>query len=152
MGRLGPILLWSGLVLLLDQASKLYLASQVPLNTGFALTSFFNLVHVRNPGVAFGLLSGVGGRYLMIGLTLAALAGLFFLVFRVVPRSRWTGPAMGLVLGGALGNLIDRLRFGQVTDFLDFHLNDYHWPVFNLADSALTCGFILLGLIIIRRA
>ncbi len=152
MGRLRPILLWAGLVLVLDQASKFYLAANIPLNTGFPVTPFLNLVHVRNSGAAFGLLSGMGSRYLMQGLTLAALAVLFVIVFRTAPRTIWTGLGSGLVLGGALGNLTDRIRLGEVTDFLDFHLYGYHWPVFNLADSALTCGFILLGLIIIRRS
>lgn len=152
MGRLGTAAGWAGLVLVLDQATKYWVARTVPLDTGFAVAPFLNLVHVRNPGAAFGLLAGLGDRYLMLGLTLAALAALFFLVFRVAPRNRWTGLSAGFVLGGAVGNLIDRVRFGQVTDFLDFHLSGYHWPVFNLADSALTCGFILLGLIIIRRA
>ena len=146
------ILTWAGLVLVLDQASKLLLAAKIPLNSGFAVTSFFNLVHVRNPGAAFGLLSQAGSRHLMLGLTLAALAVIAYIALRHPPGNRWAGLGLGLALGGALGNLVDRIRFGQVTDFLDFHLLGYHWPVFNVADSALTCGFILLGLIIIRRS
>ena len=152
MRGLGTILSWAGLVLILDQASKFYLALKIPLNTGLVITPFFNLVHIRNPGGAFGLMSGVGSRYLMLGLTLAALAAIAFISFRHPPRNRWTRLGLGLALGGALGNLVDRARLGEVTDFLDFHIVGYHWPVFNLADSALTCGFILLGLIIIRRA
>ncbi len=146
------IFVWAGLVLLLDQASKLYLAAQLPLNSGLTVTSFFNLVHIRNPGVAFGLMSQTGSRYLMLGLTLAALAAMVFFIFRHPLKNRWSGLGLGLAMGGALGNLVDRVRFGEVTDFLDFHILDYHWPVFNVADSALTCGFILLGLIIIRRS
>ena len=152
MGRLRAVFLWAGLVLFLDQASKLYLAATVPLGTGFPVTSFFNLVHIRNPGAAFGLLSGLEDRYLMLGLTLVALGVILFIALRHPPKGPWARLGLGLAMGGALGNLVDRARFGQVTDFLDIHLFGYHWPVFNLADSALTCGFILLGLIIIRRA
>jgi signal peptidase II len=143
---------WAGLVLVLDQASKWYLVAKVPLNSGFEVTSFFNLVHVRNPGAAFGLLSGLDNRYLMLGLTILALIMILVLFLRFPLKTRWAAVGMGLAVGGALGNLIDRFRFGQVTDFLDFHMVGYHWPVFNLADAALTCGFIILGLIIIRRA
>ena len=151
MGRLKPILLWAGLVLILDQASKTYLIARIPLNTGFSVTSFLNLVHVRNSGAAFGLMSEIGNRYLMLGLTLAALAAIVVFIFRSRSQSGWTGLGLGLTMGGALGNLADRIRLGMVTDFLDFHIAGYHWPTFNLADSALTCGFILLGLIIFRR-
>ena len=132
------------LVLVLDQASKaLVLARLVPV-APVELTPFLNLVVVWNPGVSFGMLGGVGasGPWLLIGLALLITAG--FLVWLAWSTERLHATALGLVIGGAVGNVIDRLRFGAVLDFVDLHLLGYHWPAFNVADAAITAGAVLL--------
>ena len=107
------------------------------------VTSFFNLVPVHNKGITFGLFQSEGaGMWLIVGLALAIAAGLGVWLHRT--RDRWPACALGLVIGGALGNVIDRLRLGWVIDFLDFHGGGYHWPAFNLADSAISVGVVML--------
>ena len=88
-------------------------------------------------------------RAALIGFSLAALALVLYLLWHGV-RSRWTGWGLGLILGGALGNLLDRVRAGRVVDFLDFHLGGYHWPAFNLADGAVVVGALLLMIEVLR--
>ena len=132
------------LVLALDQASKtMVLAWLVPV-ARIELAPFLNLVVVWNPGVSFGMLGGVGasGPWLLIGLALLITAG--FLVWLAWSTERLHAAALGLVIGGAVGNVIDRLRFGAVLDFVDLHLLGYHWPAFNVADAAITAGAVLL--------
>ena len=103
---------------------------------------FFNLVLVWNRGISFGLIGGGVGAWMFVGLAAAIVAVLGLWLARTPVR--WVGIALGCVIGGAVGNVIDRLRFGAVVDFLDFHLAGYHWPAFNLADAAITVGVILL--------
>jgi signal peptidase II len=134
----------AALVLVLDQASKtMVLAWLVPV-APIELAPFLNLVVVWNPGVSFGMLGGVGasGPWLLIGLALLITAG--FLVWLAWSTERLHAAALGLVIGGAVGNVIDRLRFGAVLDFVDLHLLGYHWPAFNVADAAITAGAVLL--------
>src|SRR4051812_26537278 len=109
------------------------------------LTSFFNMVLVYNKGAAFRLRAQAGGwqTLLLAGLALVAIGIVGTLIVRR-PAERLFCAALALILGGALGNLIDRLRFGQVVDFLDFHAAGWHWPAFNVADSAITVGAVLL--------
>ena len=107
------------------------------------VTSFFNLVPVQNKGISFGLFQSEGAAmWLIVGLALAISAGLGVWLHRT--RERWPACALGLVIGGAIGNVIDRLRLGWVIDFLDFHGGGYHWPAFNLADSAISVGVVML--------
>lgn len=105
---------------------------------------FFNITMVWNDGVSFGLLASEGdmGKYLLIVLALAISLFLGFLISR--SESRFEALAMAAVIGGAIGNIIDRLRFGAVADFLDFHILGYHFPVFNIADSAISIGIAFL--------
>jgi len=138
--------LGAGAVLIADQAAKAWLSWSLPLGSGRKLTPFLNLVHVRNPGAAFGLGSGALAAWLMIGLTLLGLAVLVLWALKAPPRSAWGRLGLGLALGGAAGNLVDRIRLQAVIDFLDFHWGRLHWPAFNLADAALTSGLILLVL------
>jgi len=139
--------LWFALavaVALADQATKRYVATALPFGTSEPLTPFFNLVHVRNPGAAFSFLAGAGGwqRYIFIVFALVVSAILAFLIQRKnLPRIEVGG--YSLILGGALGNLIDRIWHGAVVDYLDFHLFGWHWPAFNLADSAIVLGVLL---------
>jgi signal peptidase II len=109
------------------------------------VTGFFNLVHVFNKGAAFSFLANAGGwqRAFFIGVTMAAVALIVYLLRRH-ERERLFCLGLALILGGALGNLWDRVMLGHVVDFLDFHAAGWHWPAFNVADSAITVGAGLL--------
>src|SRR5207253_8912422 len=109
------------------------------------VTDFFNLVLVHNKGAAFSFLSDAAGWQtpLLIGFAVVAIAILGTLIVRS-PQRRLLCTGLALILGGALGNVIDRLRYGQVVDFLDFHAQGWHWPAFNVADSAITLGAALI--------
>ncbi len=118
------------------------------------VTPFFNLVLVWNRGVSFGMFSqaGASGPWILSGLALAVVFGLLYWLRQAETRLIVVG--LALVIGGALGNVIDRIRFGAVVDFLDFHIADYHWPAFNTADSAIFVGAGLLlldGLLSVER-
>jgi signal peptidase II len=142
------LLLWLGLALLvivLDQFSKTLILGWFQYGEGRAITSFFNLVRAHNTGAAFSFLHDAGGwqRWFFTALGVAASAFIVWML-RKHPAQRLFCFAISMILGGALGNVIDRLRFGAVYDFLDFHVAGWHWPAFNLADSAITVGVILL--------
>ena len=133
------------LVIVLDQISKLWILAKFQYGDSLPLTSFFNLVYARNTGAAFSFLAGQGGwqRFFFIGIALAASVLIVYLL-RKHAQERGFCFALSLILGGALGNLIDRVRFGYVVDFLDFYAAGYHFPAFNVADSAITVGAALL--------
>lgn len=135
----------AGLVLAVDQITKAWVLASFHLHESRPVTSFFNLVLVMNPGASFSFLAGAGGwqQWFFIALALAVSVWLIVLIRRHA-RERLMPAALSLVLGGALGNVMDRLRFGAVVDFLDFHLAGWHWPAFNVADSAISVGVILL--------
>lgn len=141
---------WRWLVLavgiaLADQSAKQWIAAEFPLGTSQALTPFFNLVYILNEGAAFSLLAGAGGwqRYFFIAVALAVSTGLVVVLMRRA-LTRWEGWAYSLLLGGALGNLVDRVVRGSVVDYLDFHAGGWHWPAFNLADSVIVFSVLLL--------
>lgn len=140
MLRLGlPIaLLW----LLVDQASKWWIVNHVmdPPRM-IPVTDFFNIVLGRNTGVSFGLF-GAAPPWLLVTFTAAVVAALIVWMSRA--ETRLTAIGLGLIVGGAFGNLADRLRHGGVTDFLDFYVGGWHWPAFNLADVGIVCGVGLL--------
>lgn len=139
--------LWLTLVcLVLDQVSKYWVAGSMELYQSIKVTPFFNLTYVHNPGAAFSFLAEQGGwqRWFFAGI--AAIASVIFLVWLAkTPKSnRCLSIAFALMLSGALGNLFDRVALGYVIDFLDFYLNGYHWPAFNIADSAIFIGAALM--------
>ncbi|MDP1653319.1 MAG: signal peptidase II [Rhodocyclaceae bacterium] len=139
---------WFGLasgIIIADFASKAWVLSAFHLHESVAVTSFFNLVLVFNPGASFSFLADAGGwqRWFFVVLALAISAWLVVMI-RHHANERLMPAALALVLGGALGNVVDRLRFGAVVDFLDFHVARWHWPAFNVADSAIFVGVILL--------
>ena len=140
-------------VFLLDQGSKWLVAGSMRLGElRSVLPGLLNLTHLQNRGAAFGLFADSDSpavRAVLIAFSVAALLLVLFLLWRGV-SSRWTGWGLGLILGGALGNLLDRVRVGSVVDFLDFHLAGYHWPAFNLADSAVVIGALLLMIEVLR--
>ena len=108
------------------------------------MTPFFNLVLAWNPGVSFGMFNS-GSPLAVWGLAAVALLIVVALLVWLTRVGHWLGAAaIGLIVGGAVGNVIDRLRFGAVADFLDFHVSGYHWPAFNVADSAITIGVLFL--------
>jgi signal peptidase II len=110
---------------------------------------FFNLVHVRNTGGAFGIFGGEKGglgSLLFVLVSLIAIGSILFLFVRLREDEKTLSLSLSLVLSGAIGNLIDRLRLGEVVDFLDFYLFSYHWPAFNIADSAICLGIGLMAL------
>ena len=141
----GPSLwLWLAvalLVLVLDQLTKWLIVGQFVLGDSRPITSFFNLVRAHNPGAAFSFLAQAGGwqRWLFTGIGLAASA-LMIWMLRAHPGQKLLGFAIACILGGAIGNVIDRLVHGYVVDFLDFHWAGWHFPAFNAADSAITLG------------
>lgn len=141
---------WIGLasaLVVLDQASKLGVTYALPLNGKIQVTTVFNLVHALNPGAAFSFLAGAGGwqRHVFTALGLLVSASLIVLLKRGVHR-RLDAIAYVGIIGGAMGNVIDRMRIGAVVDFLDFHWRTNHWPAFNLADVFIVSGVGLLML------
>lgn len=137
----------AGGVILLDQIVKAIIAETIPLyQTIPVIQGFFNLVHTQNPGGAFGFLAhhGEGLRTIVFIFCSFFAVGIVFYFYK---KSAITHPFLAsgfaLIFGGAIGNLIDRIRFGTVTDFLDFYIGEYHWPAFNVADSAISVGITI---------
>ena len=128
-----------------DQVTKAIVLGRFSYGERLELTGFFNLVLVYNKGAAFSFLSDAAGWQtpLLIGFAVVAVGILGTLIVRS-PGRRLFCTGLALILGGALGNLIDRFRYGQVVDFLDLHAAGWHWPAFNVADSAITIGAVLL--------
>lgn len=139
------------LIVVADQVTKYAVVQYFAHHPPIAVTPFLNLLLVYNPGAAFSFLSDEAGwqRYLFIAIALAASAWILYLLNRHAAQ-RLFALALALVLAGAVGNVIDRILIGAVVDFLDFHAGGYHWPAFNVADSAITCGAALLVLDALR--
>ena len=149
MPRVTPALVrWLGLatvVVVLDQVSKAWVLGSLHPMERHIVTAFFNLVLVFNPGASFSFLADAGGWQKWFFVVLALGISLWLLgLLRRHAQERLLPAALSLILGGAIGNVIDRLRFDAVVDFLDFHLAGYHWPAFNVADSAITVGVALM--------
>lgn len=144
----------AGTILVLDQTTKLLVLWHLPLHGMRAIVpGFFNLVHVRNTGGAFSMFAGSGSALrlgLFIGLAVIVLCIIFYAYSKVSKTDHWTRAAYSAIAGGALGNLLDRVRLGEVIDFLDFHAGSYHWPAFNVADMAITTGAIMLLVSLVR--
>ncbi len=138
-------LLLAGGVVALDQAGKFVAVAALAGKSPVEVTPFFNLVLVYNRGAAFSFLAGAGGWQRELFTAIAVIASLWIVwLLRRYPQQTLFCLALGLVLGGAVGNVIDRVMIGAVVDFLDFHAYGWHWPAFNVADSAITCGAVLL--------
>lgn len=131
-------------VILLDQVSKYIILRTIALHESIpVIGGFFSLVHTRNRGMAFGLMNRPGSDfsfYFLVAATIAAVLLLLFWFTKLKDEESRLIFGLSLILGGAIGNLIDRLRLREVIDFLDFHVGTYHWPAFNVADSAITVG------------
>jgi signal peptidase II len=141
------------LVLWLDFISK-DLANHYLKASGVKIFSVLSLSLVHNPGAAFGLLADASGWQVKLFTVIAGLVSLFILVWLMLmsPDSKLMPVGLSLILGGALGNLYDRIVTGVVTDFIDLHYQSWSWPVFNLADSAVTVGVILLMIGLVRKS
>ncbi|WP_457670799.1 signal peptidase II [Thiolapillus sp.] len=141
-----PYLLLALLLVVADQLTKLWVLSVFEPYEVLPVLPVFNLTLVFNPGAAFSFLSDAGGwqRMFFIVLTSLIAIGLVIWLMRLRRGERLTGIALGMILGGALGNLIDRVRLGKVVDFLDFYWREWHWPAFNVADSAITVGVVIM--------
>lgn len=148
------LLFIGGGIIVLDQLTKLLILQYLPLHSSLEIIpGFFNLVHVRNPGGAFSIFAGANSALrqgLFMGLTVFIVIVLLFAYRKLRPEDRWTRTSYALIVGGALGNLVDRLRFGEVIDFLDCYVGAYHWPAFNAADSAITAGALMLVVTLLR--
>ena len=135
----------SALVILLDQWSKYAVGSHLEYGESFSVVSFFNLVLAHNQGAAFSMLNDAGGWQRWLFTAIAIVASVWIVqLLRKHQGQKLFCFALALILGGALGNLIDRIVYGYVVDFLDFYWNQNHFPAFNLADSAITLGAALL--------
>lgn len=130
------------LIVIIDQASKYYLVSiiNMPVHSPIMLTPFFNLVMVWNHGVSFGMFSGMNAKWFLVGTSLI-ICGLLWHMSKDAYNTLHK-VAYGMVIGGALGNVIDRFHYGAVADFFDFHIRQWHYPAFNVADMAIVCGVI----------
>ena len=141
-------------ILLLDQWTKSTVVRKLPLYQRVeVIQGFFNLTHVRNTGGAFGIFGGEKGglgSILFVVVSLIAIGAIVFLFLKIKESEKTLALSFSLILSGAVGNLIDRLRYGEVVDFLDFHLSTSHWPAFNVADSAICIGIGLMALELLK--
>ncbi len=146
----GRFLLLSLVILVLDQWSKWWIEQTFPYpSSKVIIPGLLNLTHVRNTGVAFGLLPAHGeltGTLMLAGMGLVALGVVGYYFRRTPDHDLFLLTALSLILGGAVGNLIDRLAAGAVTDFVDVYVGVHHWPAFNVADSAISVGIVFLAL------
>ncbi len=149
--------MWAVVMIVLDQATKLWVSNAMEVWTGKAIIpGLFNLVHVLNRGAAWGFLDDENiswQRPLFIAITFLALGFISYMLKTTEDSDKWMITGLGLIAGGAVGNLIDRIHKGAVTDFLDFYVGNYHWPAFNVADISLTvgAGCILLSMFLNRN-
>lgn len=133
-------------IILADQLTKYLIEANFLVFETVRVTSFFNLTLVYNQGAAFSFLADQGGwqRWFFAILAVAVTAVLMIWLVRLKHHERLVATSLSLIIGGAVGNLIDRVRFGHVVDFLDFYYKTWHWPAFNVADSAITIGVALM--------
>lgn len=150
----GPLLL-AVIVFLLDQSAKAIVQETLgPWDKITVIPGFFNLVHVLNKGAAFGIFNETGTSWqtvFFIGATLLAACLIGYILLSTTRRDRFFLLGFGAILGGALGNLADRVRLGMVVDYLDFYLGSFHWPAFNVADTAITLGALSLLISMYRK-
>jgi signal peptidase II len=147
--KIALIGLVAGAVLVLDQATKALVLKHLPLGESLpVIPGFFDLTHVHNPGGAFGFLSGMSAEFrglVFVAVSLLAVGLILYFYWQTPVRQRLLAVGLSLIFGGAVGNLVDRIRFGIVVDFLDLYAGELHWPAFNIADSAITVGVLIFG-------
>jgi len=137
----------AGLIIIFDQITKAVIQNTVPLYHSIeVIPGFFSITHIHNPGGAFGFMANKSPglrNLLFLFLSSSAICLIFYLYKNTPKKYSLLSACFALILGGALGNLIDRIRFGEVVDFLDFYIGNYHWPAFNVADGAITVGITI---------
>jgi signal peptidase II len=145
--RFVKLILIAGCICIVDQLIKAIIVNSLPLyQTITVIPGLFNLTHIQNPGGAFGFLSGNSSQLRHIFFLVSSLAAMGLVIYlyaKMPPGYRFLESGFALILGGAIGNAVDRIRVGKVVDFLDFHIQDLHWPAFNLADSTIVIGIII---------
>ncbi|MGV8078827.1 MAG: signal peptidase II [Syntrophales bacterium] len=154
LSKQAPFLVIVILVVLADQVTKAWVTATMNLHESMpVIPGLFSITYVRNPGAAFGFLAGVSPHIRLaffIAVTLLAIGLILYSLIRArFIQASWRTPLV-LILSGALGNLSDRIRFGEVVDFLDLYVGSVHWPAFNVADSAITVGAVLLIILAFR--
>jgi len=137
-------------ILALDQLTKYIVVHNLKLNQTVYISSFFNITFIKNKGILFGMMSSSFSPFLIIAANLIAITILILWSLRP-DNNIFLRIGLNLTIAGAVGNLIDRLLYGGVVDFLDFHIGKYHWPAFNIADMSITIGTILLGIGFLRK-
>jgi signal peptidase II len=137
----------AGCIVALDQITKAFILQILPLNDSISIVpGLFNLIHIQNPGGAFGFMANHSSGWihsLFLFFTLLALGLIFYFYRNTPPTHPLLAIGFAFIFGGAIGNLIDRIRFGKVVDFLDFYIVNMHWPAFNVADSAVSVGIVI---------
>ncbi|MBA4421710.1 MAG: signal peptidase II [Syntrophus sp. (in: bacteria)] len=145
----------AGIVILLDQLTKGWVIATMRLHDAYpVIDGFFNVVYVRNPGAAFGFLAGASPVFrsvFFLAVTLVAILLILHYLRQTRIEEHSLLLSLALILAGAVGNLIDRIRFGEVVDFLDVYVGAYHWPAFNVADAAITIGASLLVILLLGK-
>lgn len=143
-----PLVAYTPLIVLIDQLVKTYVDNEMRLYQSIELLeNFFHITYIRNKGAAFGMLSGADESIripFFLIVSIIAIALIFYTLYSYHEESKLFPLSLAMILGGAIGNMIDRLRFGEVIDFLDVHWYDHHWPAFNVADAAICVGVALL--------
>lgn len=149
--RIYRVLFLSVMIVVLDQGTKAIVTDQISLGESIpVIGELVKFTHIKNPGMAFGL--RLGNRLFFTIFSSVASVVILLYVIRMRDHALTPLVALTLILGGAVGNLIDRIRFGEVTDFIDVGISSYRWPVFNVADSAVTIGMtILVGVLLLKR-
>ena len=147
------LIIVSLITIVLDQATKLYIARTLPLHSMITvIENYFTITYLRNKGAAFGMLATSPWRLpFFVIVSLVAVVVIFVVIKKLRDDQKLAAYALSLIFAGALGNLIDRIRFGEVIDFIYVHWYDHYWPAFNVADSAICVGVFLLALDMIRE-
>ena len=142
------LFLASNVLIILDQYTKMWVNTHIPKHHFImVINNFFAITHIRNPGVAFGLgadWSAEYKTYLFIGFSVIAIVAILIFFHQTAPENKLVRIGLILIFSGAIGNLIDRILYQEVIDFLDFFYGSYHWPAFNIADSCITIGVFLM--------
>jgi signal peptidase II len=145
----------TGIVVLLDQLTKGWIIATMRLHDAYSvIDGFFNIIYVRNPGAAFGFLAGASPLFrsvFFLAVTLAAILLILHYLRQTRIEEIFLVSALALILAGAVGNLIDRIRFGEVIDFFDVYVGAHHWPAFNVADASITTGASLLMIFLLGK-
>ncbi len=145
------------IIVIVDQSTKLFIANILPIHQSIeVIRGYFSITHIRNRGAAFGIFSGIESASITIFFIIVSLIAITAIIFffRSVEKNNYLAQiALSLILGGATGNFLDRIRLGEVIDFLDFYWHQYHWPAFNIADSSITigAGILIWDIVIVHR-